>query len=602
MEHVATMKNNNTDTNFIHNLIFVLLLLSLIASHLWYPKWNIDNTEATISWDVSGYYMYLPAIFIYQDLKTCAFRDQIMEKYEPTTSWMQGYDDPVSGNHIMKYSCGQALQFLPFFLVAHLWASASSYLADGFSFPYQFCISMGMLLYAFLGLYCLRKVLSMYFSPTPTTLSLIAIVLGSNYLNYSAIDGAMTHNTLFTIYALIIYLTIQFYKDATLWKAIGIGGLVGLAALTRPTDIVSALIPILWGVNLLNRKEFSERRSFLMEHWEKLFLAALICLAVGSIQLIYWKYVAGRFIVYSYEDQGFSWLKPHIMEGLFSYKSGWIPYSPMMITSLLGLVFIWKKARSIAFVVTLFTLLYIYITFAWDEWTYGGSLGQRAMVQSYPILAFSIASFFTSFLNWKKWLQVLVGIVLVSFIYFNLWFTRQSHKEGILHVGEMSKAYYWKTLGKWHFEEQWLKLLDDNSVVYSKKRLNVKTIFTKEDWHVHLDAKNQRESISIPFQKPITSDFLRVSIQVESGLKEWEAWAMTQFICTLQYEGIDQKTQMMRVHRMVDNYKKRTIYLDIAIDDIKFDELKIMLLSYNDKQLDVCCIEVEEYDGEFSWF
>ena len=596
-EHRRIMKRNTADTKYIHNIIFVLLLVSLIGTHLWYPKWAKEKTEATISWDVSGYYMYLPAIFIYRDLKQCSFREDILDKYQPSTTWVQGYDDPISGNHIMKYSSGQALLYLPFFLVAHTWASASSYIADGFSFPYQICLSFGMLLYAFLGLLYLRKVLTVYFSPTPTILSLVAIVLGSNYLNYSAIDGAMTHNTLFTIYVLILYLTIQFYRKASFSKAIGIGALVGLAALIRPTDIVSALIPIFWGINGFKRREILERGSFFKQHWRKVLLAVVICLSVGSIQLIYWKYVSGRFFVYSYEDQGFSWLNPHIVEGLFSYKSGWFPYSPMMITALIGLVFLWKKARSIAFIITSFTLIYLYITFAWDEWTYGGSIGQRAMIQAYPILAFSIASFFTSFLNWKKWIQIPIGILLICFIYLNFWFTKQAHKEGMLHVGEMTKAYYWKTLGKRHFEEQWLTLLDDENIIYSGERLNVETIYQNKDWKVHLDQNNQKESISIPIQKEMTSDFLRVSIQVGIALKEWETWAMTQFVCILKNEEVVQKSNMMRIHRMLQDNEEKRIYLDISMKGVKSDELEIIMLSYNKKQLDACCIELESFDG-----
>jgi len=39
----------------------------------------------------------------------------------------------------MKYSIGQAIQFSPFFFIAHAWASSSAqYEADGFSFPYEF--------------------------------------------------------------------------------------------------------------------------------------------------------------------------------------------------------------------------------------------------------------------------------------------------------------------------------------------------------------------------------------------------------------------------------------------------------------------------------
>ncbi|MBK8444446.1 MAG: hypothetical protein IPL35_13975 [Sphingobacteriales bacterium] len=56
-----------------------------------YPKWKQSRTEATLSWDVSGYYMYLPAIFIYKDLRHCAFGDDIIQKYYPSPAFEQAY-------------------------------------------------------------------------------------------------------------------------------------------------------------------------------------------------------------------------------------------------------------------------------------------------------------------------------------------------------------------------------------------------------------------------------------------------------------------------------------------------------------------------------
>ena len=44
-------------------------------------------------------------------------------------------------------------------------------------------------------------------------------------------------------------------------------------------------------------------------------------------------------------------------------------------------------AASPAVLVPLVLLLFIYIAFAWDIWWYGGSLGQRSMVQAYAVLS-----------------------------------------------------------------------------------------------------------------------------------------------------------------------------------------------------------------------
>lgn len=287
----------------------------ILDTHAYYPKWQMAKTEATISWDVSGYYFYLPALFIYKDLRKVEFRDSIVQQYEMSSGGYQAYDHE-SGNRVMKYSAGMALQYLPFFAIAHSVATFSGYPADGFSRPYQMAISFGSLLMAFLGLFYLRKSLLRYFSDTATALTLVLIVAATNYLNYSAIDNAMTHNWLFSLYALLIWQSIRFYERPASWRAWCIGATVGLMALTRPTEIIAVLIPLLWGLE--GSKPLPERLQFFLSNrrgLKFLLLAGLGVAILGSIQLIYWKYVVGEWLVYSYQDQGFSWLLPHLWQG-----------------------------------------------------------------------------------------------------------------------------------------------------------------------------------------------------------------------------------------------------------------------------------------------
>jgi hypothetical protein len=52
-----------------------------------------------------------------------------------------------------------------------------------------------------------------------------------------------------------------------------------------------------------------------------------------------------------------------------------------------------RRQQPIAFwPVLVFALLFTYVPFAWDEWLYGGSLGIRAMEQSYAVLAWPMAA------------------------------------------------------------------------------------------------------------------------------------------------------------------------------------------------------------------
>ncbi len=314
--------------------------LIVAAAVLYYPKWKQPNTEATLSWDVSGYYLYLPAALVYKDLKQLKWWGAAEEKYHPGPGMGGAFQHP-SGNWVMKYSMGQALQFLPWFTAAHLLAEPLGYPADGFSLPYQAAISWGSLLVALIGLWFLRRVLKMYFSDHVVAAVLVCIVFGTNYLEYASITGAMTHNWLFTLYALLIFSTIRFYQTPAFGWAAAIGLLVGWAVLTRPTEVISAVIPVLWGVGSL--AALRERFLFFKNHLLKIALAALVAGGVIFLQSAYWKYATGDWFVYSYQEQGFSWLKPHFSDVLFSARAGWLVYSPMMIFAVVGIFFLWRN-------------------------------------------------------------------------------------------------------------------------------------------------------------------------------------------------------------------------------------------------------------------
>jgi len=102
---------------------------------------------------------------------------------------------------------------------------------------------------------------------------------------------------------------------------------------------------------------------------------------------MYWKYVSGNWLLYTYGDQGFDWLCPHFWNGLFSFKAGWLVYSPAMMLAIVGLIPLFKNHRAHFLASIIFLLLFCYSCFSWREWWYGASLGQRAMIQAYPMLA-----------------------------------------------------------------------------------------------------------------------------------------------------------------------------------------------------------------------
>jgi hypothetical protein len=564
--------------------------LIVASSVFYYPKWNQSNTEATISWDVSGYYFYLPAALIYKDIKQLNWWEEISNKYHPSPGTGNAIKHP-SGSYVMKYPLGQSIQYLPWFVAAHLLAEPLGYPADGYSKPYQVAIGWGSLLVAMVGLWFLRRVLLQYFSDGVSAAVLVSLVFGSNYLEYAGITGAMTHNFLFTLYIILVFSTIRFYQRPSRGLALFIGLMVGWATLTRPTEIISAIIPLFWGV--YSWETLRERVAFFKAQWSNYVLAGVIAGAVMFLQAAYWKYATGEWLVYSYEDQGFTWFPPHIEDVLWSARAGWLVYSPMMIFAVAGLFMLRNRSPKVFPTVFLYCMVALYITSAWDIWWYGGSLGQRAMVQAYPLWAFALGAFWSwvSEKNWRRW----VFIVLAgAFIYINLWWCHQAHRGGLFVAEQMTRRYMLKTLGRFEVERDWMKLLDTKEEFKGSNRSNVREVFSENFESDTMGIAttespvsgtksmflNKEKQFSPEFLLPIPLEnarWIRAYATFRCEPKEWDWWSMTQFIVRFRQGDKVVKENMIRLQRHVDGSEVKSIFFDTKIPNVPFDKVSLIL-------------------------
>lgn len=585
------MKNKKSLLAYFFSCTFIFSLVIL------YPSWNNKGGGATLNWDVMGYYTYLPAGIIYQDLAQLNFRKDIQKKYHPTGLDMAAYPT-ANGNQIMKYPMGMALAYSPWFLIAHTTATFSSYPADGYSVPYQFFLEFGCLIYVFLGLWYFRKILIRYFDDDVSAITLILIALGTNYLNYSAFDMAMPHNFLFTLYAFLTWHTIKWYEKPNFKNSIIIGVCIGWAALARPTEIISILIPILWGLH--NFESVRERFFLWKKHFGKLFLTGSVIAVIGLLQIIYWKNFSGNYLEYSYQDQGFSWNFVHMKDCFFSYRKGWLMYTPLMAFSIIGFYFLWKKNNVITLLqkhfwaVFIFFLLNTYIIFSWDIWWYGGGFGQRAMIPSYVLLGLPLAAFL-AFIKKHFLAKIGCGIILLGCFALNLFQTWQAHKPyGGFETENMTKAYYWKIFGKTKFDPEW-KILLDTDEEYLGKIKNSKTLYsndfeqvtdsisfnskhtTSDSTALYLSQEVQFSPVfSIPYSDDKNTDWVRASADFYCESKEWNYWRMNQFIISLEENEVVKKHKMIRVHRLLGEKDWRRIWIDIKIPKgEKFNNIKV---------------------------
>lgn len=433
--------------NPVSLLVFFLLSAGLIYGRFLMPRWLTFDHLSVLSWDVFGYYLYLPAQFIYHDIGISDFGwlQKILDQYAPTIGFYQAYMGPA-GEYVMKYPVGMAILYAPFFFLANMLATPLGFEADGFSLPYQVSVALGCVLYAIAGIWFLRKILLSFYSDAVTTAVMILLVLGTNYFQLSAYDSAMVHNSLFTIYTLIIWFTIKWHAGPKWRNAVPIGLFVGMASLVRPTEVISALIPVFWGI--CDRESWRKKWSMVTSNWSQVAGIVLIVFLVGSIQLIYWKIHAGRFVYWSYEKgESLEFLAPYISEVLFSWKKGWLIYAPMMIFPVAGFIFLFKRKREIFWAAFLFFAVNLLIVSSWTTWWFGGSLGQRSLMQSYAVMALPFGAFIDWMWKRRLWLRIPFVITAIFFICLNLFQTWQ-YMTWIIDPSRMTQEYYWAVFGR----------------------------------------------------------------------------------------------------------------------------------------------------------
>jgi hypothetical protein len=177
--------------------------------------------------------------------------------------------------------------------------------------------------------------------------------------------------------------------------------------------------------------------------------------------MVYWQYSTGKWIYYSYPDGVmFDFLQPYLVEFLFSFRKGWFIYTPILLLSFAGLVWMWKKQRSLFFPLLVYSALFIYVASSWSCWWYaGGDFSQRAMVSTYAFLSIPLGYFMQwSVSGWKKalFLPMIAGLIVL-----NLFQTRQFY-HGVLDGERMTGAYYGKIFGKMKASEEDRALLSVN--------------------------------------------------------------------------------------------------------------------------------------------
>jgi hypothetical protein len=129
-----------------------------------------------------------------------------------------------------------------------------------------------------------------------------------------------------------------------------------------------------------------------------------------------------------------------------------------MAFALIGFYHLFRKRRELFWPVIVFTLVNMYIVFSWWSWWYGGGFGQRALIESYALLALPLTAFIARALE-KRWFISLPFYMLAGwFIFLNIFQTRQYYW-GSIHWEGMTRAAYWDSFLHYRPSERFQELI-----------------------------------------------------------------------------------------------------------------------------------------------
>lgn len=413
------------------SLIAVLISINITID---VGKWK---DKRVIESDVISYYAYLPATFIYHD-----YTLYFLNHYDGPHTFTIWPKEAPNGGRVIVTSMGLSFLYAPFFFAADYYANHSNYDAGGYSEPYHLAITICTLFYFAIGLFFLSKLLLLFFNPFISAIAVLIITAGSNLFYYGTYEPGLSHVFSFTLITIFIWLTVKWFEKQKPIYTFFIGILIGLISLIRPTNIIVSLFFILYDIKSWN--DVINRVKFFLSKFRHIALIAMLCFLVWLPQFLYWKAITGSFLYYSYgSDNSFFFNHPQIINGIFSYRNGWLIYSPAMIFSVLGIFILWKKQKELQMPLAITFLVFIYVIFSWWCWWYGGSFGSRAMVDIYGLLALSTGGFLTYISSLRfKWIKFPVYILALILTIAGIHHINKRRYFSI-HYDSMTKEAFW---------------------------------------------------------------------------------------------------------------------------------------------------------------
>lgn len=438
----------STDKKYsLTTILFIFIFIISISTY--FNLWKSNR----IVIDAPSYYAFLPAVFIHHDLHL-NYIDKDRAFYQEKVWYLK----IANSNKLIKHPVGLSITLSPFFLLAHVTAGIFNSPQNGYSLLYQNFMSVGVLIYLFIGLCYLRKFLLFFFDEKTVALTLTAIVIGTNLLWYATFEGLMSHAVSFSLLCICLYLFQRWLTNSQQKHLLFFSIFFGLSVAIRPLALTIGIYFLLWGI--ISKGGIKQFIEFIAPQIKPITIGSAVFFLIISVQLCYWKYITGQWYYNIYQDdEHFVFSSPQIFPFLFSFRKGLFVYTPVMLFAIIGLMKLYRNNKAFFYSTLVIFCITVFLLSSWWAWSYGICWGMRPMIDYYAILSMPMAAAFSTLIKKSDWAKKIVYVIVILCIALNLFQTWQ-YKNGLIHYDDMSQKAYFKGFLQTKTNDEWLDLLE----------------------------------------------------------------------------------------------------------------------------------------------
>lgn len=408
----------------LHIALLTLLLASLVG-----------KVERLGGWDETYYLTQLSSLVEDGDLDLR--NDALWATLPPTELRRLLASTLPSGALANTFSIGPALMLAPAYLAGWpaRWLTAET--ETRWSPAQLAALHLLALAFAFWTLWWLRSWLRRAgLARGQALLTTAALAMGTPFLIYAFRHYAGSHLVSAVAACAFVAAVVRFERRRDLPSALTCGVLLGLVFLVRWQDLVMAAALLVPAHRMLGARRAGDHGASLGRALALGGALAAGFAIVAGLQFHAWGIERGQLFAMPQGSGYLNLAQPELARFLFSGLSGLLPWSPVVLLCLIGLVLPWRLRlpRVWALVALIVLAAEIYLNACVTDWWGGASYGARRMTSTLPFLALGLANLASQLPTRSAWASRVLPALLVLVC---LWgtVTAQLYRSGVQDLG-----------------------------------------------------------------------------------------------------------------------------------------------------------------------